>query len=87
MNKRGSVSLLVGATIPIALVAGVFAIDAARVWVAKARLQTALDAAALTAARDMDSPDRDKNTRAVLAASYNGGAPLAPGQSTNGWET
>jgi Flp pilus assembly protein TadG len=50
-------------------------IDAARVWIGEARLQAALDAAALTAARDINSPNRDANTRAVLAANFNGGAP------------
>lgn len=68
MNKRGTVSILFAASVPMALVAGVFAIDAVRIWLEQARLQTALDAAALTAARDMDSPDMHKNTRAVLAA-------------------
>ncbi len=31
MNKRGLVSTFVAATVPIALVAGVFAVDAARI--------------------------------------------------------
>lgn len=68
MNKRGSVTILVGWTMPVILVAGVFAVDAARVWLAKARLQTALDAAALSAARDMNdgnASQRDANARAI----------------------
>lgn len=63
MNKRGSVTILIGSTMPVILVAGVFAVDAARVWLAKSRLQTALDAAALSAARDMN----DGNTSQMIA--------------------
>ena len=82
MNKRGSIPLFVAGTLPIAIVAGVFAIDAGRVWLAQARLQTALDAAALTAARDINSPNAKANAEAVLAANFNGGA---PGQNDSGW--
>lgn len=68
MNKRGSVSMLVGWTMPVVVVAGVFAVDAARIWLAKARLQSALDAAALSAARDMNDGNASQmiaNARAV----------------------
>jgi Flp pilus assembly protein TadG len=79
MNKRGSVPLLVAlGAVPVTFVMGIFAIDATRFWIAQARLQSALDAAALTAARDINSANRDKNVRAVLAANYNGGAPNHP---------
>lgn len=82
MNKRGSIPLFVAATMPIALVAGVFAIDAGRYWLAQARLQTALDAAALVAARDLGSANMEANAKAVLAANFNGGS---PGKNDTAW--
>jgi Flp pilus assembly protein TadG len=86
-NRRGSVTLLVAASLPPLLLAGIFAIDEARIRVAEARLQSAADAAALTAARDinrLNSSDANEkkaaqdNIDAVLAANYNGGAPSSP---------
>jgi Putative Flp pilus-assembly TadE/G-like len=72
MNKRGSIPLIVAGMLPVALVAGSFAINAVNTWVKQARFQTALDAAALAAARDFNSPNRDANTRAMLAANMGG---------------
>ena len=53
-----------------------FAIDLQRSMLVQTRLKTAIDAAALAAARDFDSPDRDANARAAFAANLNprGGA-------------
>lgn len=85
MNKRGSVSVLVTLAIPVAFIGTVVAIDLGRVFLAQSRLQAAVDAAALTAARDINSPNRDANTRAVLTGNYNGGAPPHSGQTSNNW--
>jgi Flp pilus assembly protein TadG len=91
MNKRGSITIFMGATIPIALVAGLYAVNFARIWVAQARLQSAVDAAALTGARNMGNTaaeiaQRDANVRAVLNANWNDGAPPPPGQTSDQWK-
>lgn len=82
MNKRGSLSLFVAYTLPAVLLAGVFAVDAARIWLVKARLQAAVDAAVLAAARDMSGAKRDANGKAVMAASNVGGLPPVAGQGS-----
>ena len=76
-DKRGSVPLLVCGIMPAILLTGVFAADATRVWLARSRLQAALDAGALVGARDFNSANRTANVQAVVAANYN--ANLPPG--------
>lgn len=71
MNKRGSLPALVGVAMPMVLVLGTFAVDATRFWLHQARLQTALDAGALIAARNIDDPDRDAKVKAVVVGNYN----------------
>ena len=53
LSKRGSVAIMTGLlAIPLVAMTGA-AIDLARVWLVKSRLQVALDAAALVVARDL----------------------------------
>jgi hypothetical protein len=54
-----------------------FAIDLQRAWLVHTRLKTAVDAAALAAARDYDAANRDSNARAAFTANIN------PGGTTN----
>ena len=55
MNRRGSVAMTVAiCMITLVGIAGL-AIDLARLWAVKSRLQTSLDAAALVAAREVSS--------------------------------
>ena len=77
IGKRGSVPLLVCGVAPAILLTGMFVAEATNAWLARSRLQAALDAGALIAARDINSANRDKNVRAVVAANYN--ANLPPG--------
>ncbi len=87
MNKRGSVSMLIAVgAVPTMLLAGVFAIDTTRVWIAEARLQSALDAAALIVARSKDPSTRDRILKAVLSANHNGGAPSQAGDGPSDWQ-
>ncbi|GAA0597783.1 hypothetical protein GCM10009416_40050 [Craurococcus roseus] len=54
MDKRGSVPMFVCALIPAIAFMGAFTVRAANNWVVQARLQSALDAGALAAARDIN---------------------------------
>lgn len=76
MNRRGSVPLLVG-TLMISLVGGVgITLDAGRAWLVEARLQSAVDAAGLAAARRMSEPTRDTEAAQVFWANLTqGGRP------------
>jgi Flp pilus assembly protein TadG len=71
MNRRGSVALATAAVAVLVIGAAGFAIDNTRVWLVRARLKTALDAAALVAARQIDDPGRDTQATAVFWANYN----------------
>ena len=70
INRRGSVAAM-SAILMIAVV-GVsgLAIDLTRIWMVSARLKTSVDAAALVAARQIDSGTRDADTRALFLANY-----------------
>ena len=76
MNRRGSVPLMVAVLIvTLAGGAGVV-IDGARAWVVEARLQSAVDAASLVAARRIEEPTRDvEATRAFWASLGQAGRP------------
>ena len=74
MNRRGSASLLVAVgVVPVLLTAGIWAIDSTRDGIAQARLQQAIDAAAIAVARDPDKANRDKTAKAILEGYYYGG--------------
>src|SRR3712207_9382948 len=68
MNKRGSI--LGYTAVFMAALVGIagFAVDLQRLWLVQTRMKTALDAAALIAAREYDSANRDANARAVIRA-------------------
>ncbi len=69
-NRRGSVAAMTAVVmIGVVAVAGL-AIDLTRVWMVSARLKTSVDAAALVAARQIDSPTRDADARALFMANY-----------------
>jgi Flp pilus assembly protein TadG len=79
-NRRGSVAAMSAVLIiGVVAVAGL-AIDLTRVWLVSARLKTSVDAAALVAARQIDSPTRDADARALFMANYtqNGAFPNTP---------
>lgn len=69
-NRRGSVAAMTAVVmIGVVAVAGL-AIDLTRIWLVGARLKTSVDAAALVAARQIDSPTRDADARALFMANY-----------------
>jgi DNA topoisomerase-1 len=73
-SERGSASIVVAAILAVVLVLGAGAGDLARVVIAASRAQTAADAAALAAARELAVPSQAEP--ATLAAEYaalNGG--------------
>jgi len=69
-NRRGAVAAM-SAVVMIAVVgfAGL-AIDLTRIWMVNARLKTAIDAAALVAARLIDAPTRDAEARRLYWANF-----------------
>lgn len=69
--RRGSVALVAAAVATIAIGFAGLAVDSTRIWLVRARLKTALDAAALTAARQFNEPTRDAEARAAFWANYN----------------
>jgi secretion/DNA translocation related TadE-like protein len=77
MGERGSVSLVVAATLAFGAVLAAFSADLSRVTVGRARAQSAADAAALAAAQQLIRPS--DRTPAEVAAEYaeRGGAELA----------
>lgn len=76
MNRRGTVPLLVG-ILMVAMIGGVgVAVDSSRAWVVESRLQSAVDAAALAAARRIGEPTRDAEAAQVFLANLTqGGRP------------
>ena len=68
--RRGSVAVMAAVlAVPLIAFAG-FAIDAARMWLVQSRLQSALDAATLAAARQMTAPDGTANAIALFWADF-----------------
>lgn len=76
MKRRGSVPLLVG-TLTATLVAGVgVTIDVGRAWLVEARIQSAIDAASLAAARRMSEPNVQTSAQRIFWANLTqGGRP------------
>lgn len=68
MNRKGSVAALIAVSMAMLVGFAGFAVDAQRLWLVQARLKTALDSAALAAARDFDSANREANARAAFLA-------------------
>ncbi len=69
-SRRGSVGVVGAlAAVPLILVVGL-AVDATRVWLVRARLQTALDAAALVAAREINVSAGTANSTALFWSNF-----------------
>lgn len=85
LDRRGSITGY--AAIMLIMLVGFagFAIDLQRAWLVHTRLKTAVDAAALAAARDFDNANRDANTRLAFTANINpsGGVNVAFGSSVS----
>jgi Flp pilus assembly protein TadG len=82
-SRRGAVAALSAVVlIPVLGFAGL-AIDLTRIWMVNARLKTAIDAAALVAARQIDLPTRDAEARRLYWANFtqNGRSPTYLGAS------
>ncbi|MBX9700154.1 MAG: hypothetical protein K2X74_12010 [Acetobacteraceae bacterium] len=77
MNRKGSIVAYTAVALTAMVGFAGFAVDLQRSWLVQTRLKTALDAAALSAARDFDSANRDTNARAAFTANLN------PGGGTN----
>lgn len=71
MNRRGSIVAYTAVALTALVGFAGFAVDLQRTWLIQTRLKTALDAAALTAAREFDSANRDANARAAFTANLN----------------
>ncbi len=70
LDRRGAVAVFLAVGIvPLIGFIGI-ATDAARGYMVRAKLQQALDAAALAGGRAMDDPDRDDDIRAFFAANF-----------------
>lgn len=81
---RGRRGVIVAYTaVAMAVMVGVigFAVDLQRLWLAQARLKTALDAAALVAVRHFDASDRDTIATAAFYANFD---PVAGTRSSLG---
>ena len=69
-DRRGAVTIIVaGAMVALTAFIG-FGIDLARMWLVQSRLQTALDACALVAAREIDVASRNTDTAALFWSNY-----------------
>jgi hypothetical protein len=67
-EERGAIAAL-SAIVMIAVIGSAgLAVDLSRIWLLSARLKTAVDASSLVAARTIDSPTRDADTRALFWA-------------------
>jgi Flp pilus assembly protein TadG len=66
MNKRGTTAAATAIMMATTIGAAGMAVDTSRVWLVETRLKTAVDAAALTAARRMDEPNRNAEASSVF---------------------
>ncbi len=69
-DRRGAVAISFALTLVMMMAALLFAIDMGRVHVAAARLQTALDAAALAGTRDLRAATFETDVRQVFDANF-----------------
>ncbi|WP_137179592.1 pilus assembly protein TadG-related protein [Roseomonas sp. AR75] len=66
MDKRGTTAALTAMMMATLIGAAGLAVDSTRIWLVETRLRTAVDAAALTAARRMTDPSRDAQATSVF---------------------
>lgn len=86
-DERGLVAIIVAVTfLPLALTLAIVA-DAGRVWVAKERLQNAVEATATAAARDWATGAASCSSGALALLRVDGAAPTAQSCSTTGVRT
>lgn len=69
-SRRGAIAAISAVILFVVTGFAGLAIDLTRIWLVSARLKTAVDAASLVAARQMTSPTRDADVRAVFWANY-----------------
>jgi Flp pilus assembly protein TadG len=76
-NERGQTIIIYALVVPILILFAGFAIDAARLYVVKAKLSTAVDGATLTGMKNLASGQTTASTLAtnIFDANYGNGAP------------
>lgn len=67
-GERGAIAALSAVVLVAVIGSAGLAVDLSRIWLLSARLKSAVDAASLVAARTIDSPTRDADTRALFWA-------------------
>ena len=67
-EKRGAIAAMTAVMLVAVIGSAGLAVDLSRIWLLSARLKSAVDAASLVAARSIDSPTRDADTRALFWA-------------------
>ncbi len=72
-NTRGSVALMSAATMALMVGISGLAVDTSRNYLVRTRLKSALDAAALVAARQIDQPTREADARAMFWSHFPSG--------------
>lgn len=85
LGRRGSITGYAAIMLIVLVGFAGFAIDLQRAWLVHTRLKTAVDAAALAAARDFDNVNRDANARLAFTANINptGGVNVAFGSDVS----
>jgi Flp pilus assembly protein TadG len=70
-DRRGAVAVMIAVVaIPLIIISGM-AVDGSRMWLVRARLQAAVDAAALVAAKEIDIPTRNADAVGLFWANFN----------------
>ena len=72
MNKRGSTLAATAVLAGTLFGTAGLAVDSTRIWLVETRLRTAVDAAALAAARRLNDPGRDAEARAIFSGHFSG---------------
>ena len=67
-GQRGAIAAMTAVMLVAVIGSAGLAVDLSRIWLLSARLKSAVDAASLVAARTIDSPTRDADTRALFWA-------------------
>src|ERR1700693_2643529 len=73
MNRRGATAAITALAMVALIGCAGLAVDTARTWLVEGRLKTAMDAAALVAARQLSDPNRDAEVKAVFWAQFSQG--------------
>ena len=73
MDRRGTIAIITALGVVALIGFAGLAVDTARAWIVEDRLKTAMDAAALVAARRMSDPNRNAEATAVFWAQFSQG--------------